>query len=870
MSLQRINEALKNAHDNYIFPFFWQHNEDDATLIDEIHAIYNSGIKALCVESRDYVGFGTDCWWHTLSVIFEECKKLGMKVWLLDDETFPSGKGAGCFIDRPDLAACGITERHADIVGPVTNGSMMTEWETSPDDVLVACLACERTGYDESLTGKVIDLTSNIHDGMVYFDLPAGCYRIMFLYKTRTGMGQWGYKYADMFSDEATDLFIKSVYEEHYKHFSEYFGNTFVGFFSDEPLFANATNLGYIADFGIKYCHFPWRDEFIGMLDAKFDGKFIQYLPALWFDMGDVTAKVRFEYMDMLSRRYSENFCWKVGNWCREHGVMYIGHVIEDLDQHAKTSAGDGHYFRALDGQDMGGIDTVLGQTIPGMTDHITAVPCSYDISDPDFFHFTLPKLAPSHSHIQPLKKGRSMCEIFGAYGWVEGLRMMKWMTDMMLVRGVNHFVPHAFSPKFPDQDCPPHFYCHGTHPEYKQFRILMEYMNRVCHVLNGGIHIPCAAVHYHAEAEWSSKSFTPCDKLARMLTENHLDYDIVPTDYIEKCTVSHHKMVINGEEYPCMIYPYSEYLPMNSIKAAARIAEAGVPVIFVDGFPKAASDMPDADIAPYIHTEKNRMFVLNMDEIIDFMRCKRMWDIKTRNEDRDLRYFHYRHENTDIYFFTNEGIHERIEDEIEIKGFNGGEFAVYDVLANTAYRAHSADGKLKLSVEPYNSIMYIFGELPDDIPEYTAYSLISKQKLDESYKVSTRLEKNEEYKFHKNISKLVNMAGKDELPRFSGHYLYEKTFTVSDTADKYEIDLGKVGECAAVYVNGIKCGDRIAPPYRFDITDAVKNGENSLSVEVTTHYGYELRDMRSKYILFEPAGLLGDVNISLYTRSTK
>lgn len=864
MSTQRITEALNNAQENYIFPFFWQHNEDDATLIEEIHAIYNSGIMALCVESRDYVGFGTDCWWHTMEVILEECKRLGMKVWLLDDETFPSGKAAGAFKKRPDLAACGITERHADIVGPVKDGAMITEWQTSEDDVLVAVLACERTGYDETLTGNVINLTNNVHDGMVYFDLPEGCYRIMFFYKTRTGMGKWGYSYADMFSDEATDIFIEAVYEEHYKRFGEYFGNTFVGFFSDEPLFGNGTGLGYIPDLGIKYCHFPWRDEFISKLDPKFDGKFVEYLPALWYDMGEVTAKVRFEYMDMLSKRYSENFCWKIGNWCRQHGVMYIGHVIEDLDQHAKTSAGDGHYFRALDGQDMGGIDTVLGQTIPGMTNYITAVPCSYDISDPDFFHFTLPKLAPSHSHIQPLKKGRAMCEIYGAYGWVEGLRMMKWMTDMMLVRGVNHFVPHAFTPIFPEMiDCPPHMYCHGTHPEYKKFRLLMEYTNRMSHLTNGGKHVSCAAILYHAEAEWSSKSFTVCDKLARLLTENQLDYDIVPTDYIEKCTVENGKMVINGEKYSCMIYPKSKYLPMNSIIAAHSLAERGVPVIFAEGFPQAASDMPDADISEYIHSHKNRMFVLSMDEIVPYMRSLGMWDIMPSEYTQYLRYYHYDHGNTKLYMFSNEGIHNKIDVELTFNGFGGGEYAVYDVLANKIVKKQADSNKLRLELEPYNTIVYIFGELPVGIPKYHPLNVESAVVLDECYKVSTKKEKDPDWTPYKSITQLVNMAGKDELPRFSGHYLYEKTVELDPLCDKrYVLDLGKVGECATVLVNGTKIDDKFAPPYRFDITDAITKGNNKLDIIISTHYGYELRDMRSKYILYEPAGLLGQVKI--------
>lgn len=60
------------------------------------------------------------------------------------------------------------------------------------------------------------------------------------------------------------------------------------------------------------------------------------------------------------------------------------------------------------------------------------------------------------------------MCEIFGAYGWGEGVSLMKWLTDHMLVRGINEFVPHAFSPAFPDEDCPPHFtrgeITHSTH----------------------------------------------------------------------------------------------------------------------------------------------------------------------------------------------------------------------------------------------------------------------------------------------------------------------------------------------------------------------------------------------------------------------
>ena len=62
--------------------------------------------------------------------------------------------------------------------------------------------------------------------------------------------------------------------------------------------------------------------------------------------------------------------------------------------------------------------------------------------------------------------------------------------------------VPHAFSPKYPDPDCPPHFYAKGKNPQWRYFRRWADYANRVCTLLRDGTHRATAAVLYHAEAE--------------------------------------------------------------------------------------------------------------------------------------------------------------------------------------------------------------------------------------------------------------------------------------------------------------------------------------------------------------------------------
>lgn len=89
--------------------------------------------------------------------------------------------------------------------------------------------------------------------------------------------------------------------------------------------------------------------------------------------------------------------------------------------------------------------------------------------SDGQFYHYALAKLGASAASLYPHKEGRAMCEAFGAYGWNEGLKTMKWIADHLVSRGINYIVPHAFSPKaYPDFDCPPHFYAHGHNPQYR------------------------------------------------------------------------------------------------------------------------------------------------------------------------------------------------------------------------------------------------------------------------------------------------------------------------------------------------------------------------------------------------------------------
>lgn len=101
----------------------------------------------------------------------------------------------------------------------------------------------------------------------------------------------------------------------------------------------------------------------------------------------------------------------------------------------------------------MSGIDIVLHQVMPGMGEYQTAAALLGGMVDSEFFHYMLAQMAASQARQVPHMKGRAVCEVFGAFGWAEGAPFMNWLMDFLLVRGVNHFVPHAFTDFFPDPD---------------------------------------------------------------------------------------------------------------------------------------------------------------------------------------------------------------------------------------------------------------------------------------------------------------------------------------------------------------------------------------------------------------------------------
>jgi hypothetical protein len=94
----------------------------------------------------------------------------------------------------------------------------------------------------------------------------------------------------------------------------------------------------------------------------------------------------------------------------------------------------------------------------------------------------------------------------------------------------------------------------------------------------------------------------------------------------------------------------------------------------------------------------------------------------------------------------------------------------------------------------------------------------------------------------------------------FSGTATYEKTFdlppsTINSQPSTLYLDLGNVRELAEVRVNGKSCGVTWTPPFRVDITSAVKPDVNRLEIEVVN---------------FWPNRIIGDAALAKEQRLTR
>ncbi len=873
--------------DNHILPFLWMKGESQERIRTELGKIDECGIKAICLESRPHPDFMGEQWWSDLGMIIGEAKKRNMKVWILDDAHFPTGYANGLVKEKyPERKKKYLNYNVANVWGargevtiPVSR--MMKplvsfleldkprDFEEQKKNKLMAVVAYplrEGSKLDEC---GVIDLTDRVEGGVVNYTFPQDNYQVYVVYETATDGGKPDY--INMMDEESVSTLIEAVYEPHYEHFKEEFGKTIAGFFSDEPEIGNIGGFKSDVQIGNSKMPLPWSRQLKEKLVQAYGGAWYLKLPLLWREslQMEECPQARYTFMDAVSALYSENFSRQLGAWCADHGGEYIGHVVEDDNLHGRLGNGTAHYFRAMKGQHMAGIDVIGDQVTIGGAGYLRT---GVFERDGEFLHYALGKLGASSGHLDPGKNGRTMCELFGAAGWKTGVRDMKYILDHMLVRGINKLVPHAFSmAEYPDADCPPHFYAGGNNPQFGYFANLMKYANRMCELLSGGAHVAEVAVLYHADAEWGGNCML-IQKPAKELLQNQVEFDIVSADMLTNPaeyggSVDKDSFFLNGQQFFTLVIPYVQRLPYGVYEFIT--GNPGINVVFIEALPESVigKNIPGQELLKALEGCR----VVHLKELGKELKKEGKTRIGLTEEFPELAVYHYR-KSMDLIMLNNESAFQTFRGEILVPFRHG--VIYYDGMNNEFYRMEAADreaGKLvSLELAPYGScVLFDAGE--EDLPVYEAMTdklgrCSQRQSLSEDWSYSLATGKGyPDFGVGSHMERLEPVS--HIHPNFSGHICYEKKLELDEVREAMYLEFTHVAEVLELWINDRHVGTAQYPPYVLEVGEYLVKGGNNIKAIVTTTLDKDQNNYPEPFVVLnhevsEGTGMYGEVNL--------
>lgn len=836
-----------------IAPLFWQRGEGPSLITAELERMRAYGLDGVVVESRPHPGFLGPDWWRDLDAIIAGCRRLGMRAWIFDDQAYPTGFVAGAVPRHPAVRKRFVRHVAIEAPGPQRGGRLLVApWLGEGERLLAA--AGGRVAADGTL-GELVDLGADVQ--ALRWDVPAGRWRAILAIDTPRGGEEWTRDQLNPIDPAGVQLLLDTVYELHHRRYAADFGGTFAGFFSDEPRLGSTAS--YEAVIGRHPGVLPWSAALEEALRRRWGGGFACALVRLAHGGGAEAARNRHAYMDELTRAWRTAWS-RIGAWCEQRGVEWTGHLVEDNGAHSRLGYGTGHFFRGTAGMHVGGMDAVY-QIQPECRDGRLLTP--FGELDASFFFWGITRLAASAAALDPGKRGVAMAECFGAYGWRHGLRDMLWLTNHLLARGINRLVPHAWSMRWPDADCPPHFHALGHNPQSRHFPRWAAYAGRLCRQLVGGSHPGEAAVLYHAEAEWSG-ACQPFEAALRVLALRQLDGEVLDAETLAgpRCTARAGRLAVaGGPDYACLVLPWAERQPLAVLARAAALAEAGVPVFVLRALPLAAVDGDGTAILTRLAA---CAVVLHEDALAQACidRGLAAVTVEPPAERPDLRLWRYRRAGRDLLLAVNEDPRAPLAATLRLPPGMPAP-AAYDAMHDarvplTSSRRGDGGWDVALALEPAQALLLIapgddLAGLPLRAPLRAGAEFA---RLDDGWRVSTQVALQEP------VAQPALTAPGDltaALPGFAGSVRYERDVQLDGAA---VLDLGEVEETASVRLDGVELGTRLAPPYRFALAPA-QPGRHRLEVEVVTTLASAHGANRfDRAWVQRPAGLLGPVRL--------
>ncbi len=343
----RVYELFLQPPNEYRGKPFWSWNGklEKEELLRQIGVFHRMGLGGFFIHSRtglvtEYLG---EEWFEFVEACTLEAEKLGMEVWIYDEDRWPSGTAGGMVTEEPRFRLKFIQLR-------VVSAAEF-DWTLSvPDpEALVAAFACRLEGvaYSDSIP-------------LARGELPgAGTSVLLFeIVEMNKDSFYNGYTYVDTMNREATDRYLEITHDRYKECVGQHFGRAIQGVFTDEP------HRGALMDgFGITNEHrlwsVPWTYTLFDDFERAFGYDLRGRLPELFLKPeGRLVSQVKWHYVELTQRLFLEHYLNPMQAWTRENGLRLTGHMLHEDTLTAQT-AYLGSAMRFYEYQDDPGVDVL-------------------------------------------------------------------------------------------------------------------------------------------------------------------------------------------------------------------------------------------------------------------------------------------------------------------------------------------------------------------------------------------------------------------------------------------------------------------------------------------------------------------------------
>lgn len=746
----------------------------------------------------------------------QEAARRGMKVWIADEGSYPSGFAGGKISEEyPQLCMQGID---ADIRIRATPGQTLSM--PAPPDTLGAFFVNPVTGNAEvvPIRSGQIKWTPPPATGPVGSPRPLELVLIRHVFRSSptryinradgTNAKDSLYSLIDYLNADATRAFLKTTHEVYKEQFGNEFGKTVLGFFGDEPDYT-----GFM----------PWTPKLLDEFRQQKGYDLQQYLPLLFAPkMTGEAWRVKADYWDVWSGMFRDTFFGTQAEWCARNNLEYLVHLNHEewglrLSSPEDLIRNEGDYFRDNRYVQVPGVDN-LSQLVPGA---IHTPDGTWDVNN------NFPKLASSAAHL--FGKPKVWTESAGGPG-VDG----KFQLDYQLVRGLNAMQIRIPVGRGGGGNTA------GQAPALPpQASMLAWYTNRAGYLMAIGRPAAQVGLYHPANSMWmgDEEADRSTTKLGWQLLEHQVDWD-----YFDEQSLSSVAAIENGgfqnlsgQVYRAIVIPSSTVISRTGLERLRAFAKSGGKVIFVGQAPKLvvdrafldAKDAPDLSFATLLEPSG--------DITPRVIAALPKPDVALDSACPPVKYIHRSWRDAEMYFFFNESNQEQSR-TATIAG--RGQAQVWDLGTGEIHpmpgaTAENDSVRFPLLLEPYEAKVIVAGPLPAGVstpePSFTSGNTLVELAGDWTVELNG-----------KQLTTPLKSWEDLGTPSFGGPAAYRKQFNApaAPAGKRMFLEIADVRDYARVRLNGKELEARAWQPYRWDVTTALKSGSNELDVEVSATVG--------------------------------